>query len=428
MVELYYLKAITESGDLDSFLAIEEQWLLNPTAKEVYRALKNSYDSEGVLLTPAELSMNFNINVLEALENKRITKHAIKTIEDRFRKHKFYSGLYDIINESDLAPFDEVIDEVTNLTMRSTEEREVEKEIYDVSLMEEEDTKPKKPCGLGKFDIVNGGMSYGELMLLGGFRGSGKSILLCNMALFNFLTYKETTAILSIEMSASELFPRIVSILTGIPISDIIHKRLSEDDQYKILLKKVVTFCEVNDASNKFKEQLLSKSIGVIEANKIYNALPRKAHKLFILDTPGASMSKIIARTNTLKRNGLKWLGVDYLNIISMPGSNADPLDWKGQIQRANDLKNLARKEQIKVIAPFQTSEEGAVKYAKGIEDPVDYSIIFKKSKEQSSVFSLNTAKIRAGKEMSFNLKIDYTTLKVSPFEEGLTQHEPDNS
>ena len=125
MVELYYLKAITESGDLDSFLAIEEQWLLNPTAKEVYRALKNSYDSEGVLLTPAELSMNFNINVLEALENKRITKHAIKTIEDRFRKHKFYSGLYDIINESDLAPFDEVIDEVTNLTMRSTEEREV---------------------------------------------------------------------------------------------------------------------------------------------------------------------------------------------------------------------------------------------------------------------------------------------------------------
>ena len=426
MFELYLLKEMCSTGDVDAFLSCTEEWFLDPTAKDCYKQLNEVYKNEGILLTPEELALNYNLPVLQVLEPRRITKQAIQSIKDRYNKHNFLSKLYDIVEESELTPFSDMLEDVSNLALQLSESYETEEEIRDVSTMQMEETRGKKHCGLGKFDIINGGMSYGELMLIGGHRGSGKSILLSNLALFNYNIHKETTAIVSIEMGANELYPRIISMISGVPLRDIIRKELTQDQVVKINLAKAKMFCKECDEVDTFKENLLTNKFNPLTIDGTYAKLPRKDNKFFILDLPGASMGKIVATTHRLKKYNIRWLGIDYLNIITMMGANSDPLDWKGQIQRANDTKNLARMEDLKIIAPFQTSEEGAVKYAKGIEDPVDYSIIFKKSSTTANTFTLKTSKIRNGKELEFSLKIDYNTLKVSPIDEGVKVEDED--
>jgi predicted ATP-dependent serine protease len=114
----------------------------------------------------------------------------------------------------------------------------------------------------------------------------------------------------------------------------------------------------------------------------------------------------------------LNYLVVDYLNIIKMPGVT-DSIDWKVQIARAEGLKTIARSNDIGILSPMQIDEEGKVKFAKAIEDCVDVSLLFKKTKGgNNDTLNLYTSKIRNGTDCKFSLLFNKTNLKISPLRE----------
>ena len=67
-----------------------------------------------------------------------------------------------------------------------------------------------------EFDAINGGFATQELVLLGGRRGSGKSIISLNMALNRFLE-GNTVAFFTIEMRYKEVYDRVLSIISEVP-------------------------------------------------------------------------------------------------------------------------------------------------------------------------------------------------------------------
>ena len=94
------------------------------------------------------------------------------------------------------------------------------------------------PSGLSaEFDNVNGGFATQELVLLGGRRGSGKSIISLNMAINRFLD-GNTVAFFTIEMRYKEVYDRVLSIISEVPFLDIFRNQLTETQKITIAKAK----------------------------------------------------------------------------------------------------------------------------------------------------------------------------------------------
>jgi hypothetical protein len=111
---------------------------------------------------------------------------------------------------------------------------------------------------------------------------------------------------------------------------------------------------------------------------------------------------------------------VDYLNIIEIP----DRINWQSQITLADNLKVFARKYNITMLSPYQIAEDGEARFAKGILDSADKSLIFMPQDQQEqqnqdpnhiSLLKMHTSKIRNGRPISFDIGINWPTVKVRP-------------
>ena len=85
----------------------------------------------------------------------------------------------------------EIVDQFQNHLLKLNQAIPHDDELYDVAELEffpSEDDFKIYPSGLSaEFDNVNGGVATQELVMLGGRRGSGKSIISLNLALNRFL-------------------------------------------------------------------------------------------------------------------------------------------------------------------------------------------------------------------------------------------------
>ena len=218
-------------------------------------------------------------------------------------------------------------------------------------------------------------------------------------------------------MRSNEVGFRLDSMSTGLPIKEIQFNRISEDNIQQYYLKKARLFCK----GNRDQEFLQTNNKNALI--KIYNDMPKKDNKFFLYDMPSCTLTNVAFIAQKLKKlHNLKFLVVDYLNIIKIPTAD-DPISWKAQIQRSEGLKSIARENDIAILSPMQTDEESKVKFGKAIEDVADLSLIFKKAKVNeagSTKLNLVTSKIRNGTEVAFSLFMNKTNLTISAGIEGL--------
>lgn len=76
-------------------------------------------------------------------------------------------------------------------------------------------------------DILIGGFFPGQLVVLGGASGTGKSALAQNVALYA-ARHRNGTAILSFETTERRVKQRLISILTGVPLTLIVQNEWNE--------------------------------------------------------------------------------------------------------------------------------------------------------------------------------------------------------
>jgi replicative DNA helicase len=184
---------------------------------------------------------------------------------------------------------------------------------------------PNKPRGLPTgfidFDSKTGGLRGGDLLIIAGRPSMGKTTLAINIAEHAALKegVRASVAIFSLEMPAEQLLTRMLSSVGSVHLGNIRSGKLSEDDWPRI-----------TGATKQLQDA-----------------------KIFIDDTPALTPTELRARARRIKReHGLDLIVVDYLQLMSVPGTKENRATEISEISRG--LKALAKEIHCPVIALSQ--------------------------------------------------------------------------
>jgi len=359
----------------------------------------------------------------------------VAQLQDYFIREETISFLDKFVDNLDNLEKVEIIEEFNDHLLTLNKAMPYDDELFDVAKLDffsEEETYKLYPSGLSaEFDSVNGGFGTQELVLLGGRRGSGKSILTVNMALTRFFS-GNTVALFSIEMRYKEVYDRIMSIISGVPFLDIYKNKTSTEQKITMAKAKFKAFykpsAEVDDLlktlelTANFKD--FDSKLKIIGPELLDN-------RLFIIDDESLTLNRIDHYCNMFKNKypDFTLAAVDYLNIIN----HEDQKNWQTQIVIADSLKTLARKHDVTILSPYQIDASGEARFAKGILDSADRSFNFfpppeSEDRELESKITVHTTKIRNGRHMSFDVNMNWECVKVDPNMSKVVNEKPHNA
>ena len=329
----------------------------------------------------------------------------------------------------------EIVDKFQNHLLHLNQAIPHDDELYDIAELEffpSEDDFKIYPSGLSnEFDAINGGFATQELILLGGRRGSGKSIISLNLALNRFLQ-GNTVAFFTIEMRYKEVYDRVLSIISGVPFLDIFRNQLSDRQKITMARAKFENFYKPSSKIDKMLQELdYTKDFKNFEKRVKIERPELKDHRLFMIDDESLTLNRIDHYCNMFssKYPDYNMAVVDYVNIVK----HDDQKDWKTQITIADNLKSLSRKYDLTMISPYQIDATGEARFAKGILDSADRSFNFfppaeTEDRELESKISIHTTKMRNGKHMSFDVMMDWSCVKINPATSELINEKPHNA
>ena len=240
--------------------------------------------------------------------------------------------------------------------------------------------------GFRELDNITAGLQKGELIIIAGRPSMGKTAFALNIAEHTALADNNPVAIFSMEMSASSLAQRMISSLGRVNAHSIKTGKLEEKDWNRI--------------------------DGAIQ--QIKNA------PIYIDDTPSLTPIELRARARRIQREkGLELIVVDYLQLMSVPGSNENRAVEISEISR--NLKALARELNIPVIALSQLNrsveqrtdkrpqmsdlrDSGAIEQDADLIAFIYREEVYDKETDKKGVALIDIAKQRNGGIGEFNL------------------------
>jgi replicative DNA helicase len=175
------------------------------------------------------------------------------------------------------------------------------------------------PTGFKDLDDLTNGLHPGQMIVLAGRPGSGKSTAGLDIARSCSVKHGLTSAIFSLEMSKTEITMRLLSAEARVPLHHMRSGTMSDDDWGR-----------------------LARRMGeVAEA------------PLFIDDSPNLTMMEIRAKARRLKqRHDLKLVVIDYLQLMS--GNKKAESRQQEVSELSRNLKLLAKELEVPVIAMSQ--------------------------------------------------------------------------
>lgn len=262
------------------------------------------------------------------------------------------------------------------------------------------------------FDAVLGGVARQELILIGGERGSGKSITCSNMQI-NQYEAGYTSVYFTIEMIVNETNQRNMSIFGNVNHMDLKNNKLTDEQLLQMIKARASLFVDA--------DYLVDQFIKDRDKYKFEETLVKectlKETQMIIIDDRALTLTKIDLHLGKLKArfgDNLTLAVVDYLNQIVVPEGH-NQFDWKPQIEVSKNLKSLARKHDIVIAAPYQIDSSGEARFAKGILDAADIALLMNPHSKEDAAISFETTKIRGAKEMKFTSGMDWDTLRIDP-------------
>ncbi|MBL4701890.1 MAG: replicative DNA helicase [Phycisphaeraceae bacterium] len=172
--------------------------------------------------------------------------------------------------------------------------------------------------GYYEFDEMTSGLQNGEMIVLAARPSMGKTALALNMAEHIAVNNKQPVAVFSLEMGRAQLAERLMSSNSGVDSQKIRKRMLSSDD-----------FMQLQESCANLSES-----------------------PLYIDDTPGLSILGLRAKARRLAaRYGIKAIFIDYLQLMSDPGSESRQQEVSS-ISR--NVKALARDLNVPVVCLSQ--------------------------------------------------------------------------
>ena len=231
--------------------------------------------------------------------------------------------------------------------------------------------------GLIDLDILSGGLHDGEMTVLAGYPGSGKTSLAMNIAEHAMLNLGKKVGVFSLEMSAESLVTRCICSHARINLRNVRDGFLSVRD-----------FPKITHAS------------AAIANSAIY-----------FEDDSDLSIYQLRAKARRLKQqHGIELVVVDYLQLLSAIGGSRKVESRQQEVADiSRGVKAIARELRVPVIALSQLNDDGKLRETRAIGQDADNVWILQvdgdaDSNEEAVPVTLSIAKARNGPRGKVNL------------------------
>lgn len=428
-----YLALLLQNPEqgLESWSNIKKAYLQG--FDSVVLSIGSYYTKHGMLPTFQDLevtnrnrSVNTSLAIIKDVEIPEDVSIDIvaEALLDSFTQDSVLNSLDKLLDDITLLDSHEIKETLANLSIGLEEQTHSSADIVnmsDISIITDPDEREAVVDLLfsKQFDEHSGGMGQANLVLIGGYRGSGKSILGCNLAVQQYEA-GNVGVLFTIEMPAQEIFQRYMSILANVSHRDIRNATLSEIQLLKLAKSRCGMFTESEEVLEAYKEH---GNFSKLEKELTSKNL-KKDNQLIIVDNPAITLTQIDLHLYKLKArfaDKLQVAIVDYVNVIQVADGN-NQFDWMAQLELSKGLKSLAAKHNVLIVAPMQTKEDGSIKYSQALLDSPDL-VLNMSANDSSMVFE--TVKSRNISDIDFAVGIDWNTLKIDPAFKAIATAEP---
>ena len=392
----------------------------------VYSAISRHYDKYNSIPTFDELELTIRegagqktLATLRLIDEPDISAEvALDALIDQYTQNTTISLLERFVDKLPIFDTDEIKENLSNIVLTLDEKTLTTEGVYtmaDIMLFknQEEIARDRVYLGLNnEFDSVLGGCALQELILIGGPRGSGKSITASNI-LTNQYEGGNSAVIFSIEMIGHEVFERNMAILSDVSYMALKNNNLSESDMLKVIKARAAQFLDADDL---IIDYMRHRDRFKFETTLVREKSLKPDNQMIIIDDRALTITSIDLHLGKLKArfgDKLKVCVVDYLNQVVIEGSSQ--FDWQPQIIVSKKLKELARKHGVLMVSPYQVDATGEARFAKGILDAADIALLMKAYEKEKGAMGFETTKIRGGPPMHFTSPINWDTLRISP-------------
>lgn len=412
-------KRILEEEDFDTWSSLRRHYL--PSEYYIiYDTIEKQVDSYHKLPTIEELKLAVRdsatldkIYAIEAIEVDAEPFLLLDYLKNEFTQKETLFQLHKYVESSiSFETAEETIESLYTIISRIEDRVDLkapEANMQKINLFEsDEEIADYIPLGLNaEFDNVVRFKSS-DYILMGGKRGSGKSITCSNLA---DTVYKRGKSVLyfSIEMPTREVLQRQCSIGSGVPHSKIKYKTLDNLEWLKVASwwadryengEHHLDLYKVHRDFNKFHAAIQKEQLKDVQIDIVYDpslTLPKLK-------------AEIVKRVRRLGNVGL--VIVDYVNQIRKTSDSDDKFDWKDQIHVSATLKELAGVLQVPFFSPYQIDAQGEARFAKGILDSADAAFILEPGPES---IQFTCTKMRGDAKINFTSKVEWNSLRIGP-------------
>lgn len=417
-------KLLTEQN-LDIYSKLKLVFL-DPAYSSLYSVISKHYETYGNIPSFADLEVSLRdgvasktLAVLKLTDVPEVSAEvALDALIDTYTQSETIKLLDRFVDKLPLYDTNEIKDNLATIALTIEEKTHTSEKVFtmaDMMMFRHPDDVEKERVYLGlnnTFDSVLGGVARQELILIGGKRGSGKSITSSNIFV-NQYEAGNSSLYFSIEMTAQETMERNLAILANVNLQNLKQGKMTDDEVLRVVKARAGMF---QDASASIEEFLRHRDRYKFEEILVRNFSLKSDNQMIIVDDRDLTIASIDLHIGKMKSkfgDKLKVVIVDYINQIVLEGNSQ--YDWQPQIEVSKKLKNLARKYEIVLVSPYQIDATGEARFAKGILDAADIALVMEAHDKDKQAITFDTTKIRGGKEMNFTCPIDWDTLRISP-------------
>jgi KaiC/GvpD/RAD55 family RecA-like ATPase len=399
---------------------------LDPAFSSLYSAVKKYYDNYSAIPSFDELELTLRegpalrtLATLKLADNPDISSEvALNALIDQYTQNETIKLLDKFIDKLPVYDSQEIKENLAAMVLTLDDKTLTTEGVYnmaDIMLFKNAEELARDRIHLGfnnTFDATLAGVARQELILIGGKRGSGKSICSSNIAISQYES-GNTSVIFSIEMIAHEVLERNLSILANVSHQNLKQNRLTEEELLRVVKARAGMFENSDDLVEAFKTH---RDKIKFEQSLVREKRLKTDNQMIIIDDRALTLTSLDLHLGKLKAKfGDKFTVavVDYLNQIVVEG--ASQFDWQPQIVISKKLKELARKYDIVMISPYQIDATGEARFAKGILDAADIALVMEAHEKEKGALTFSTTKIRGGREMTFTSPINWDSLRISP-------------
>tara|TARA_B100000575_G_scaffold292841_1_gene302358 strand:- start:564 stop:1925 length:1362 start_codon:yes stop_codon:yes gene_type:complete len=418
------LKQIIVQQDLDTWSQLKDIYLPGEY-RGIFDVLDKHVDNYQSLPTFEELIYEVrNTNLKEkftAIESIEVDVDADLLLD--YLKNEY--AQIEILDELDkyvdktvtMATAEENIEQLQEIVLKVSDKVDVvppAESMQMITLFEDDEQRSKYlPLGLNTDYDASVKFSPTDLVLVGGRRGSGKSLTSCNLAV-NVYEAGRTALYFTIEMDSRAILQRMCSIATRVPFTNIRDKSLSTEEWNLVAGWWAGRFEGGHDHLREFE---LHRDFDEFHRKLTKNPLSEE-RQLDVIYDPSLTLSKIQSELDKrVSRADVGIVIVDYLNQVrrhNAPSRNGQ-YDWTEQIEISKKLKTYAQEYETMVFAPYQTDSTGEARFAKGILDAADAAYSLETWTPEDRCMTFNCTKMRNNEVKGFSSEVDWKSLKIGP-------------